>query len=120
MHLMGLLSNYNSGHASPDHFMALIKLLQQHRVKPVYLHFFTDGRDSAKYDAIKFLGEARKRLKNKEIIATICGRLYSMDRKKEWSRTDATYNLLRDSIYFTDKNGTLITAAKATSLSVRR
>ena len=94
MHLMGLLSNYNSGHASPDHFMALIKLLQQHRVKPVYLHFFTDGRDSAKYDAIKFLGEVRKRLKNKEIIATICGRLYSMDRKKEWSRTDATYNLL--------------------------
>lgn len=94
MHLMGLLSNYNSGHSSPDHFIALLKLLQQHHVKPVYLHFFTDGRDSAKYDAIKFIGEVKKRLKNGEIIASICGRYYGMDRKKEWSRTGITYDLL--------------------------
>ncbi len=94
LHLMGLLSNYNSGHSSPDHFMALLKLIQLHRLKRVYLHFFTDGRDSARYDAIKFIGEVKKRLKNGEVIASICGRLYAMDRKKEWSRTALTYDLL--------------------------
>lgn len=94
LHLMGLLSNYNSGHSSPDHFIALLKLIQQHHLKHVYLHFFTDGRDSARYDSIKFLGEVKKRLKNGETIATICGRLYAMDRKKEWSRTGMTYDLL--------------------------
>ncbi|MDZ4229647.1 MAG: 2,3-bisphosphoglycerate-independent phosphoglycerate mutase, partial [Candidatus Veblenbacteria bacterium] len=94
LHLMGLLSNYNSGHSSPDHFIALLKLLQQQCVRPVYLHFFTDGRDSAKYDAIKFLGEVKKRLRNGEVVATLCGRFYSMDRKKEWSRTALTYDLL--------------------------
>lgn len=94
LHLMGLLSNYNSGHSSPDHFIALLKLIQQHHLKHVYLHFFTDGRDSARYDSIKFLGEVKKRLKNGEVIATICGRFYAMDRKKEWSRTGMTYDLL--------------------------
>ncbi len=93
-HLMGLLSNFNSGHSSPDHFFALIKLLQQHHVKPIYLHFFTDGRDSAKYDAIKFIGEVKKRLNNNEIIASLCGRFYAMDRKKEWPHTEVAYNLL--------------------------
>ncbi len=94
LHLMGLLSNYNSGHSSPDHFIALLKLIQQQHLKHVYLHFFTDGRDSARYDAIKFLGEVKKRLKNGEVIASICGRFYAMDRKKYWPRTGMTYDLL--------------------------
>jgi 2,3-bisphosphoglycerate-independent phosphoglycerate mutase len=94
MHLMGLLSNYNSGHSCPDHFIALLKLFEQHRVKPIYLHFFTDGRDSAKYDAIKYIGEVKKRLRHGEIIASLCGRFYAMDRKKDWSHTAMAYNLL--------------------------
>ena len=94
LHLMGLLSNYNSGHSSPDHFIALLKLIQSHHLKHVYLHFFTDGRDSARYDAIKFIGEVKKRLKNGETIATLSGRYYAMDRKKDWRRTGLIYDLL--------------------------
>lgn len=94
LHLMGLLSNYNSGHSSPDHFFALLKLASQNKIKQVFIHFFTDGRDSPKYDAVKFLAEIRKRFTNGEIVATIEGRYYAMDRKKEWPRTERTYNLL--------------------------
>ncbi len=94
LHLMGLLSNYNSGHASPDHFFALLKLAAAHHVGPVYIHFFTDGRDSPKYDAVKFLGEVQRRLKHGEKVATLTGRFYGMDRKKFWPRTEQTYNLL--------------------------
>ncbi len=94
LHLMGLLSNYNSGHSSPDHFQALLKFCKRQQIKRVYIHFFTDGRDSPKYDAIKFLHEVEKRFSNGELIASIVGRFYAMDRKKKWSRTEKTYNLL--------------------------
>ncbi|MFH1867035.1 MAG: 2,3-bisphosphoglycerate-independent phosphoglycerate mutase [Patescibacteria group bacterium] len=94
LHLMGLLSNYNSGHSSPDHFQALLKFLHQQGVKRVYIHFFTDGRDSPKYDALKFLQEARKQFYGGEIVVSVVGRFYAMDRKKFWSSTEKTYNLL--------------------------
>ncbi len=94
IHLIGLLSNYNSGHSSPDHFQALLKFLYQQKVKKVYIHFFTDGRDSPKYDALKFLQEARKRFKNGEMVASVVGRFYAMDRKKNWARTETAYDLL--------------------------
>jgi len=94
LHLMGLLSNYNSGHSSPEHFQALLKFCKQQGIKRVYIHFFTDGRDSPKYDAIKFLHEVQKRFTNGEVVASIIGRFYAMDRKKKWSRTEKTYKLL--------------------------
>lgn len=94
LHLMGLLSNYNSGHASPDHVLALLKLVETHKLPHVYLHFFTDGRDSPRYDAVKFLAEVEKRFRGHEQVATLCGRFYAMDRKKEWSHTERAYNLL--------------------------
>ncbi|MBI5466468.1 MAG: 2,3-bisphosphoglycerate-independent phosphoglycerate mutase [Candidatus Kerfeldbacteria bacterium] len=101
-HMMGLLSNYNSGHSSPDHFFALLKFAQQQKISQVYIHFFTDGRDSPKYDALKFITEARKRFRNGEIIASVTGRFYAMDRKKEWSRTGRTYDLLTQGKGMTD------------------
>ena len=101
-HLMGLLSNYNSGHCSPDHFFALLKFAQQQKISPVYIHFFTDGRDSPKYDAPKFIAEARKRFRNGETIASITGRFYAMDRKKDWMRTGRTYDLLTQGKGMTD------------------
>ncbi len=94
LHLMGLLSNYNSGHSSPNHFQALLKFCQQQKISRVFIHFFTDGRDSPKYDASKFLYEAQKRFRNGEVVASIVGRFYAMDRKKNWLRTEKTYNLL--------------------------
>lgn len=94
LHFMGLLSNYNSGHSSPDHVLALLKLASERKVKRVYLHLFTDGRDSPRYDAVKFLAEVKRRFKNGEVVATIMGRYYAMDRKKDWSRTERAYNLL--------------------------
>ncbi len=94
MHLIGLLSNFNSGHSSPDHFQAILKFLHQQKIHKIFIHFFTDGRDSPKYDAIKFLQEARKSFKNNEKIVSVIGRFYAMDRKKNWARTETAYDLL--------------------------
>lgn len=94
LHLMGMLGNEMSAHAYPDHLYALLALMEREGVFPVYLHLFTDGRDSPQHAAIDFLKKLRSVFYNKEIIATIMGRYYAMERNKRWLITEKAYNLL--------------------------
>ncbi|MFA5358454.1 MAG: 2,3-bisphosphoglycerate-independent phosphoglycerate mutase [Patescibacteria group bacterium] len=94
VHLMGMLSNDQSAHADPNYLNALLELFRLKGCPRVYLHLFTDGRDSPPYLAIKLLQRLRKRFKDGEVMATIMGRFYAMDRKKDWSRTKAAYEAM--------------------------
>ncbi len=94
IHIMGMLSNGMSAHSDPDHLLALLELMRVKKVKNVYLHLFTDGRDSPKYAALNLIKNLKLCLKNNEKIATIIGRFYAMDRKKKWDRTKDTYDIL--------------------------
>src|SRR3989344_4939600 len=47
LHLMGMLSDGQSAHATPEHLYALLELLSQQHVPSVFLHFFPAGRDSS-------------------------------------------------------------------------
>ncbi|MBU1148850.1 2,3-bisphosphoglycerate-independent phosphoglycerate mutase, partial [Patescibacteria group bacterium] len=94
VHLMGLLSNNNSGHSHPDHIQALLKFCRQQKVKDVYIHLFTDGRDTHPKNGIKMLKNLEKNLHKNEKICTIIGRFWSMDRKKDWYRTEKAYHAL--------------------------
>jgi 2,3-bisphosphoglycerate-independent phosphoglycerate mutase len=95
LHLMGLLTGNESAHAYPEHLDALLKMARQYDIKHIYLHLFTDGRDSPPYEGYKYLHNLIKKLDpQKEQVATILGRFYAMDRKKDWSRTASAYNAL--------------------------
>jgi 2,3-bisphosphoglycerate-independent phosphoglycerate mutase len=94
LHLMGMLSNGQSPHSDPDHLLALIEFTRKMKVENLYLHFFTDGRDSGKYASLKLIQDWGIILKNNEKIATVMGRFYAMDRKKKWSRTEKAFNAL--------------------------
>jgi 2,3-bisphosphoglycerate-independent phosphoglycerate mutase len=94
VHLIGLLSGWESAHADPDHLLALLTFYRQEGIKKIYLHLFTDGRDSFQYGALKFLKQLKKGFKNGEAIASITGRFYAMDRKKKWEHTEMAYNAL--------------------------
>ncbi len=95
LHLMGLLTGTESAHAYPGHLDALLKMARQCEIKNVYLHLFTDGRDSPPYEGYKYLYNLINKLdSNREHIATIMGRFYAMDRKKDWQRTKLAYNAL--------------------------
>ncbi|MFA4833502.1 MAG: 2,3-bisphosphoglycerate-independent phosphoglycerate mutase [Patescibacteria group bacterium] len=94
MHLMGMLSNGMSAHSEPDHILALLTLLQKNKVNNIFIHLFTDGRDSPKYSALKLIEDMERSFKNNEQIATIIGRFYAMDRKKKWERTKMAYDAL--------------------------
>ena len=94
VHLMGLLSNHNSAHSCPEHLYALLDLFAEQGMKKVYLHLFTDGRDSGQHDAQTFLTLLKEHFHGSEKIATIMGRYYGMDRNKVWERTEAAYNAI--------------------------
>ena len=96
IHLMGLLTGWQSAHADPDHLLALITFYRQSKVKNIYLHLFTDGRDSYQFGALKFLQQLQKQIGNSNDvkIATISGRYYAMDRNKKWDRTQKAYDAI--------------------------
>jgi len=94
VHVIGLLTGNNSPHARPEHLYALLGYLREHHQHGVALHLFTDGRDAPPHAAIKFLQNLRKQMKNSERIATVMGRMYGMDRNKNWERTKLAYEAI--------------------------
>ncbi|MFA7654069.1 MAG: 2,3-bisphosphoglycerate-independent phosphoglycerate mutase [Candidatus Magasanikbacteria bacterium] len=92
-HVMGLLSNHNSAHSCPEHLYALLELLRREGIKKVFLHLFTDGRDSGQHDAPKHLKKLEEQMRG-EKIATVMGRFYAMDRGKTWERVEGAYNAI--------------------------
>jgi 2,3-bisphosphoglycerate-independent phosphoglycerate mutase len=94
VHIMGLLTDGNSAHTYPEHFYALLEYFRREKQNKVYLHLFTDGRDSSPYGAEQFLHELRGHLLSHEKVATIMGRFYAMDRNKIWDRTRLAYEAM--------------------------
>lgn len=94
LHLMGLLTGEESGHAYPSHLWALLDFCRQKKIGPVYLHLFTDGRDAPLHAAGRYLKTLQKHLSANQKIATVTGRFYAMDRNKRWDRTAAAYHAM--------------------------
>ncbi len=94
IHLIGLLSGDQSAHVDPVHLQALLELLRRQKIKDIYLHLFTDGRDSSPRVGMRYLKELKSSFKNGEKIATITGRFYAMDRNKNWEKTELAYNAM--------------------------
>jgi 2,3-bisphosphoglycerate-independent phosphoglycerate mutase len=94
VHVMGLLSNGNSAHSHPEHLYALLKLFRDENIPQVRLHLFTDGRDSLPFSATKMLHELEAQLSPGQLIASVMGRFYAMDRNKLWKRTELAYNAI--------------------------
>jgi 2,3-bisphosphoglycerate-independent phosphoglycerate mutase len=92
LHLMGLVSD-GGIHSHSSHLFELCRLAQKAGVKEVYVHAFTDGRDTDPKSGKQFLEELESNLHGAR-IASICGRYYSMDRDNRWGRVKLAYDLL--------------------------
>ena len=95
IHLMGLVSD-GGVHSSVDHLLALTELFQELGLDDrVYIHAFTDGRDTDPNNGVKYLKEVTEsKYFGKSKLATICGRYYAMDRDKRWERTKLAFDML--------------------------
>ncbi|PIR95057.1 2,3-bisphosphoglycerate-independent phosphoglycerate mutase [Candidatus Falkowbacteria bacterium CG10_big_fil_rev_8_21_14_0_10_37_6] len=94
LHIMGLLSNGMSAHSDPGHLEALIGLAKKQGLKNIYLHLFTDGRDSPQHAALQLIKKLEPKFDDVAKVSTIMGRFYGMDRKKNWQITQQAYDVL--------------------------
>ena len=94
IHLIGLASS-GGIHSHINHLKAICEIKEIEEVNKVFIHAFTDGRDTDPKTAITEIKELREFIKNKKIqIATTIGRYYAMDRDNRWDRTHIAYNAI--------------------------
>lgn len=95
LHYMGLIGA-GGVHSSINHLYALIRLAKLKNFSRLYLHLFTDGRDSPPSSAMTYIDELRTVLKKEGIgqIASLMGRYWAMDRDRRWDRTQKAYDAL--------------------------
>ncbi len=95
LHICGLLGN-GGVHAHETHLEALLSLANKHDIEHVYIHSFTDGRDTSPTGGVEFMRHLQARAqeiggKHAAKVATVSGRYYAMDRDNRWDRTALAY-----------------------------
>ena len=95
VHLMGIASDAGV-HGLLEHLYACVAACRRAEVDRVWLHLFTDGRDSPPFSGLDFVQQVERRCHDIGAgrIASISGRYYAMDRDYRWERTERAYNAL--------------------------
>ncbi|HOM60965.1 MAG TPA: 2,3-bisphosphoglycerate-independent phosphoglycerate mutase [Anaerohalosphaeraceae bacterium] len=95
LHLFGLCSDIGV-HSLLEHLYALLELARREGLQEVYLHAFTDGRDSPPTSGAGYLKDIEAKMKEIGVgrIASVMGRFYAMDRDKRWERVQEAYECL--------------------------
>ena len=95
LHVMGLIGA-GGVHSNIEHLLALLNFCQQQGLAQVYIHGFTDGRDSPPTSGINYVQQIMDHCQKLGIgqMATLIGRYYAMDRDKRWERIEKAYNAL--------------------------
>jgi 2,3-bisphosphoglycerate-independent phosphoglycerate mutase len=93
-HFIGLVSD-GGVHAHIDHLKGLCDAANHHGMNDVFIHAFTDGRDTDPKAGIRYLADLQEHLKNSSgQIASVIGRYYAMDRDNRWERVKLAYDAM--------------------------
>lgn len=94
LHLLGLVSD-GGVHAHTAHLKAICDICKANGLSNVFIHAFTDGRDTDPKSGLGFVENVENHLKGSVgKIATVSGRYYAMDRDKRWERVKLAYDAL--------------------------
>ncbi|MFA9205142.1 MAG: 2,3-bisphosphoglycerate-independent phosphoglycerate mutase [Burkholderiaceae bacterium] len=94
LHLLGLVSD-GGVHSHTSHLKAICDVCKIKGLSQVYIHAFTDGRDTDPKSGLSYIEDLENHLQNSVgKIATVSGRYYAMDRDKRWERVQLAYNAL--------------------------
>ena len=99
LHLMGLAGS-GVVHANLNHMLTLIEMAAAAHVPRLFLHLFTDGRDSPPYQSPEVIKRVQAKCREVGLgeIASVMGRFYAMDRDLRWDRVEAAYDCLTSGI----------------------
>jgi len=94
LHLLGLVSN-GGVHSHTTHLKAICDVCKQEGLPDVYIHAFTDGRDTDPKSGLDFIKDLQQHLNiSAGKIASVSGRYYAMDRDKRWERVKLAYDAM--------------------------
>lgn len=94
VHFMGLVSD-GGIHAHESHLHHLCELADSAGLHNVYVHAFTDGRDTDPKSGKGFIENLESKLSNLSAqLVSIIGRYYAMDRDSRWERVKLAYDLM--------------------------
>ncbi len=95
LHLMGIVSDAGV-HGMLDHLYGLLEVANEAGIEEVYIHAFTDGRDTPPASGLGYIKEIEAKCEEIGVgrIASVCGRFWSMDRDNRWERVIKAYDCL--------------------------
>jgi 2,3-bisphosphoglycerate-independent phosphoglycerate mutase len=94
LHLLGLVSD-GGVHSHTSHLKAICDVCKAEGLNQVFIHAFTDGRDTDPKSGLGFITSLEEHLKQSAgTIASVSGRYYAMDRDKRWERVKLAYDCL--------------------------
>ncbi len=94
VHFIGLVSD-GGVHSHIDHVKGLCKIAADKGLSNVFVHAFTDGRDTDPKSGLGFLTELEETMATSTgQIASVTGRYYAMDRDKRWERVKLAYDAM--------------------------
>lgn len=95
LHIMGLISD-GGIHSRIEHLLAIMDMCKEQNVKEIYLHLFTDGRDTDIHSAPRFVKILEDKIAEIKIgkVVTVSGRYYAMDRDNNYDRLKLAYDAI--------------------------
>jgi 2,3-bisphosphoglycerate-independent phosphoglycerate mutase len=102
LHLIGLLSD-GGIHSMNAHLYALLRMAASRGVERVYIHGFTDGRDTAPTSGLGYVRELIAQMREIGVgrVASLCGRYFAMDRDNRWDRIERAYRAIAEGVGIT-------------------
>ncbi len=94
IHFIGLLSD-GGVHSHINHLKGLCTLANDKGLKEVYIHAFTDGRDTDPNGGQHYIADLENHMSHTTgKIASVVGRYYAMDRDNRWERVKLAYDVM--------------------------
>lgn len=94
VHFIGLVSD-GGVHAHIKHLKGLLTIAANNGLKDVFVHAFTDGRDTDPNGGYNYLTDLENHISSTTgSIASVVGRYYAMDRDNRWERVKLAYDVM--------------------------
>ncbi|MCS7034072.1 MAG: 2,3-bisphosphoglycerate-independent phosphoglycerate mutase [Phycisphaerae bacterium] len=95
LHLFGIVSDAGV-HGLLEHLYACLELARRRGLSRVFLHAFTDGRDTPPTSGLAYVRQVQQKMAEIGVgrIATVSGRYWAMDRDNRWERIAKAYRAI--------------------------
>src|SRR3954465_607993 len=95
LHLFGIVSDAGV-HGLLEHLYAMLELAKRRGLDRVFLHAFTDGRDTSPNSGLGYVRAIEAKMAEIGVgkVATVSGRYWAMDRDNRWQRVQKAYDAM--------------------------